>query len=74
MFRPGYIQPIKGLTNSYKIYKLFAPFYPIIKTVFPKFVVALDEIGRAMINVVLIGSNKKVLECQDIKHLALLKD
>ncbi len=74
MFRPGFIQPIKGLTNSYKIYKLFAPFYPIIKTVFPKFVVALDEIGKAMINVVLIGSNKKVLECRDIRHLALLKD
>ncbi|MFI5237978.1 MAG: NAD-dependent epimerase/dehydratase family protein, partial [Ignavibacteriales bacterium] len=40
MFRPGYIQPTKGLKNSYKIYKVFTPFYPILKTLFPKYVVS----------------------------------
>jgi len=69
MFRPGYIQPTKGLKNSYKIYKIFAPFYPVLKTLFPKYVVSLEEIGQAMINVTLDGSEKKILECKDISHL-----
>ena len=66
MFRPGYIQPTKGLKNAYKAYKIFAPFYPIWKTLFPKYVVSLEELGKAMINVTLYGSEKKVLECRDI--------
>lgn len=66
MLRPGYIQPIKGLKNSYKIYKVFVPFYPILKTLFPTYVVSLEELGKAMINVTLFGSDKKILECIDI--------
>ena len=70
MFRPGYIQPIKGLKNAYKIYKVFVPFYPILKTLFPKYVVSLEEIGKSMINVTLFGSDKKILECRDIVKLS----
>ena len=66
MFRPGYIQPTKGLKNTYKMYKVFAPVYPIIKLLFSKYVTTLREIGLAMINVTLYGSEKKVLECKDI--------
>ena len=39
MFRPGYIQPTKGLNNSYKVYKVLAPLYPLWKIIFPKHVV-----------------------------------
>ena len=70
MFRPGYIQPIKGLKNAYKIYKVFTPFYPLLKMLFPKYVVSLEEVGRAMINVTLFGSDKKILECRDIVKLS----
>jgi len=70
MFRPGYIQPIKGLKHTYKIYKALLPFYPILKTIFPKYVVKLEEIGKAMINVTLKGSEKKILECKDISEVA----
>ena len=66
MFRAGYIQPTKGLKNTYKMYKVFAPIYPIIKLIFSKYVTTLREIGLAMINVTLYGSEKKVLECKDI--------
>lgn len=71
MFRPGYIQPTKGLKNTYKIYKVFAPLYPVLKSLFPKYVVTLKEIGRAMINAVLKGYDKKILECKDIRNLSL---
>ena len=66
MFRPGYIQPTKGLKNAYKAYKIFTPFYPPIKLLFSKYATTLKEIGLAMINVTLFGSDKKVLECKDI--------
>lgn len=70
MFRPGYIQPIKGLRNANKAYKLFAPLYPVWKAFFPKYVVALEELGKAMINVSLYGDPKKILECEDIVKIA----
>lgn len=70
MFRPGYIQPTKGLKNAYKAYKFFAPFYPIWKTLFSKYVTTLREIGLAMINVTQYDSDKKVLECKDIVRLS----
>jgi uncharacterized protein YbjT (DUF2867 family) len=66
MFRPGYIQPTKGLKNTYKAYKFFAPFYPIIKLLFSKYATTLREIGLAMINVTMYGSGKKIHECKDI--------
>jgi nucleoside-diphosphate-sugar epimerase len=65
-FRPGYIQPTKGLKNTYKAYKIFAPFYPLWKIIFPKYVSTLEEIGLAMINSTLYGSSKQILECRDI--------
>ncbi len=65
-FRPGYIQPTMGLKNTYKMYKVAAPFYPLGKLLFPKYVTTLREIGLAMINVTLYGSSKQILECRDI--------
>jgi uncharacterized protein YbjT (DUF2867 family) len=70
MFRPGYIQPTKGLKNAYKIYKVFAPFYLIWKTLFPKYVCTLEAVGKAMIYVTMNGSEKRVLENGDIRMLA----
>jgi hypothetical protein len=66
MFRPGYIQPIKGFKNAKKFYKLFVPFYPILKVIIPKHVVSLEELGKAMINIALYGLDGKILECRDI--------
>lgn len=66
-YRPGYIQPIKGLKNAYKIYKVFVPFYPILEKIFPKYVGTLEEIGNSMIYVTQNGYDKKVLEIVDIR-------
>jgi len=59
MFRPGYIQPTKGLKNTYRIYKFAAPFYPLWKAMFPGHVCTLEEIGLSMVNAVLHGYRKK---------------
>ncbi len=74
MFRPGYIQPIKGLNNTKSLYKFFVPFYPILRRLFPNYVTSLEEIGLAMIDVTLVGSDKKVLECKDIVRLSNSKN
>jgi len=71
MFRPGYIQPIKGLKNTKGPYKILAPFYPLWKFLFPKYLVRLEEIGNAMVNVTLFGSDKKILECKNIVRLSV---
>lgn len=67
MYRPGYIQPIKGMKNTYKIYKVLTPFYPLFETLFSKYVIRLEELGNSMINVTLNGFKKKVLENVDIR-------
>jgi uncharacterized protein YbjT (DUF2867 family) len=71
MFRPGYIQPIKGLKNTYTPYKFLAPFYPLLKTLFPNYTVTLKELGQAMINITLYSPEKKVLECGDIREVTM---
>ena len=70
MFRPAFIQPTKGLKNTHGYYRLFAPFFPVWKLVFPKYVSTLTEIGLAMINSVNDGPDRKVLEVRDIRLLA----
>lgn len=69
-FRPGYIQPTQGMINTYKIYKVFTPLYPILKTLFSKYVVSLEDIGRSMIRVTNSGYEKKILECNDIRMVS----
>jgi nucleoside-diphosphate-sugar epimerase len=66
MFRPGYIQPTKGLKNVYRMYKIMAPLYPVWKTLFPKHVCTLEDLGLSMINTTLHGYDKKILDNMDI--------
>ena len=70
MFRPGYIQPIKGLKNAQIFYTFMSPFYFLWKVLFPKYVCTLEDIGLAMIHSVTKGYEKKILECSDITALA----
>lgn len=70
IFRPGYIQPTKGLKHTYTIYRVLRPLYPIWKIMFPSYVCTLEEIGLSMINAVLYGYGERILECEDIRRLA----
>ncbi len=74
MFRPGYIQPMRGIrsrTRLYNIaYAIAGPVYPLWKRLFPDTVTTTVDLGRAMIHVVEQGYPRPVLENPDINALA----
>lgn len=70
MFRPGYMQPTKGLKNTQKLYFAVSWMYPALRFLFPKFVCTLKELGLAMIHTVTVGYEKQILEVKDIVKLA----
>jgi uncharacterized protein YbjT (DUF2867 family) len=75
-FRPGYIQPMHGVTSKtgwYRaMYAVVAPLYPLLKALVPRYVTTTEAIGRAMINVAKNGWPKPVLESPDLNAAALL--
>ena len=70
MFRPGYMQPTKGLKHTLKGYAAFAWLYPVLRPLFPNFVCSLREVGLAMIHAVTMGYEKSILEVKDIVSLS----
>lgn len=73
MFRPGYIQPVKGVTSSTdwyrRMYAVVGWMYPAIAAVFPKSVMTSATLGRALLEAAKHGAKKRVLEAADINAL-----
>jgi len=70
-FRPAYIRPMKGVRVSWPIlYAITSPLYPVLKLLLPKYVSTTEQVGKAMINAVLRGYDKQILESRDIVRLA----
>jgi len=74
MFRPGYIQPMRGVTSGTRLYRVvyavLGPLYPVLKTLFPSAVTTTERVGRAMIAVARHGYARRLLENRDINALA----
>jgi uncharacterized protein YbjT (DUF2867 family) len=74
VFRPGYIQPLHGITSRTKLYRalyaILAPLYPLVKALFPAAVTTTDQIGRAMIELAEHGGPKRLLENADINAVS----
>jgi len=69
-FRPGFMKPTDGQKNIKSFYKVIASLYPVLRWLMPGQVTTLSEVGLAMINSVLKGYDKPILEIKDIKTLA----
>jgi hypothetical protein len=73
MFRPGYIQPLRGTKTKLKAYQVFytilRPFYSIFKH-FPIFFTDTINIGRAMIDTAVKEPELNILYNKDINELA----
>ena len=69
-FRPGILEPTKGLKNTLKFYHWFAWLIPVIRLVAPGSISTLKELGLAMITAATKGYEKQILEIKDIKAVA----
>ena len=69
-FRPGYIQPIKGLKHTQSLYKYITWMYPILKLLLPKNVCTLKQLGLAMIYITTFGYPKNIIGSKDMILLA----
>ena len=71
MFRPGIIQPLNGIqskTTSYRVlYTISKPLLPLLRFVFPDYVLTTQQIGQAMLAVVKHGYSQRILESKDIR-------
>jgi uncharacterized protein YbjT (DUF2867 family) len=76
VFRPGYIQPLDGITSRTRWYRLgyavSGPLYPLLRRLFPRYVTTTRDLGRAMLNVARHGARARVLETDDINAAARL--
>lgn len=72
MFRPAFIQPMKGIrskTKSYQVlYSIFKPFYFMLKH-FDSVVTNTTVFGKSMILAVLNGYENNILENKDINKI-----
>jgi uncharacterized protein YbjT (DUF2867 family) len=75
MFRPGFIQPMKGVRSKTKLYQaiytVLGPLYPVFKLFLAKHLTTTENVGRAMIAVAAGGSPRRILENPDINALAV---
>jgi uncharacterized protein YbjT (DUF2867 family) len=70
MFRPGFIQPLHGITSKTKSYRIFYaitnPILPLLKALFPRHITTTEQVGRAMLTVARNGFPKPILEAGDV--------
>jgi hypothetical protein len=72
-FRPAFMLPTKGLRNALSFYKYVTWLYPVVHPLFPGSFGTLRDLGLAMINCVLFGCEKKVLDSKEIAAMAMKK-
>jgi len=68
-FRPGFMKATPGQKNIKWNYKFIAWMYPLLRVILPNQVSTLHDVAIAMINTVLIGYPKQILEIKDINTL-----
>ena len=70
LFRPGFIKPIAGLKRAFTVARILGFLYPLLRTVFPKYVCTLEDVGLAMVAAAKTGYASPFLENKDIGEIA----
>ncbi|MEI5098252.1 NAD-dependent epimerase/dehydratase family protein [Streptomyces sp. PmtG] len=74
LFRPGYIQPLHGITSKTRLYRALyvvtSPLYPLLRRLAPHQVTSTEQLGRAMIAVAATGAPEPHLGPREINDLA----
>jgi uncharacterized protein YbjT (DUF2867 family) len=70
IFRPGVIEPMHGARSKTTVYRVFysfsKPLLPVMRRVFPDYILTTEQIGRAMLVIAKHGASKRILESKDI--------
>jgi hypothetical protein len=73
VFRPGVVQPLHGVTSRTKIYRVLyvvaSPLLPLLRRLFPGYILTTEHFGQAMLTVVRKGYPMRILESKDIHAL-----
>jgi hypothetical protein len=73
MFRPGFIQPVKGVRSKTRwyqaVYTITAPLSPLMPRLFPQVSTTTEKFGRALIEVAAAGYSRPILYSRDINEL-----
>ena len=73
MFRPGYIQPLRGVRSStawyQAVYDTVGLFYPVLRRLMPGAVTNTATLGRALVRVAAAGDPDRILEGRDINRV-----
>jgi uncharacterized protein YbjT (DUF2867 family) len=70
LFRPGILKPTPGLKNTLGFYKWAGWLIPVFGLFSANLITSLAELGKAMINAVMNGYSKNIIEVKDIKVLS----
>ncbi len=74
MFRPGFIQPVKGVRTKTRVYRVFyailMPLIPLLRALFPNQITTTEMVGQAMLQVLEQEDELKIIESPDIVRLA----
>ncbi|MBC9930190.1 epimerase [Chitinophaga qingshengii] len=69
-FRPAFMKATPGAKKLKTLYKALAFLYPLLKAIAPNYVLTLEAVGKAMINITLKGYPNHTIEVKDIAALA----
>ena len=73
-FRPGYVQPLHGVTSRTPLYaalyRVVGPAHPVLRRLVPDHVTTTEAIGRAMLTVAADGWPEQALTNADINAAA----
>jgi uncharacterized protein YbjT (DUF2867 family) len=72
VFRPAYIYPVEPRKEPNFSYRLLRAIYPVFRALFPNQVIRADDLARAMVGVVLRGTEERggvVFENRDIRAM-----
>ncbi|MER5965358.1 epimerase [Streptomyces sp. NPDC002057] len=74
LFRPGFIQPLHGITSRTRLYRAgyaaLGFLYPLINRLAPHQVTTTERLGRAMITVATTGAPRRILDNRQINDTA----
>ncbi len=69
-FRPAVMRPTKGARNVKGIYRAILLLFPLFRAFNGTYFLTLEEVGKAMIHIVLQGNPRPVVEVNDIARLS----